>query len=95
MKSTLNTSSAPLNSGSTEKNKMGSIDFQNRKFRLWHYTVLLASFGQIELKNLEIRQYSGGFFVQFASKSDCAIWALDLISASIIEYNYTDLKNDF
>ena len=46
---------------------------------------MLASFGQIELKNLEIRQYSGGFFVQFASKSDCAIWALDLISASIID----------
>ena len=45
---------------------------------------MLASFGQIELKLLEIRQYSCVVFVQFASKSDCAIQALDLISVSFI-----------
>ena len=44
---------------------------------------MLAYFGQIELKNLEIRQYSCGFFVQFAAKSDGAILALDLISVSL------------
>ena len=45
---------------------------------------MLAYFGQIELKSLEIRQYSGGSFVQFAAKSDGAILALDLISVSLI-----------
>ena len=48
---------------------------------------MLASFCQIALKNLEIRQYYCGFFVQFATKSDCAILALDLISVSLKIYN--------